>query len=111
MAPGEPEIEETVPRKEALRRERLRLREIGSTDYLWAEKANVMLLPLRGELFQWADGKTTHLTGGASSIPRSHGTAVVSSSFAIAICGRTVKAASAASRSIRRAPPTDWRSS
>jgi dipeptidyl-peptidase-4 len=68
--PGEAVTEETVSRDEALRRERLRLREIGITDYLWAEKANILLLPLRGELFKWAEGKTTHLTGGGVIDPK-----------------------------------------
>ncbi|TME79311.1 MAG: hypothetical protein E6I43_14665 [Chloroflexi bacterium] len=48
--PGETVTEENISREEMLRRERLRLRETGITDYIWAEKANVMLLPLRGEL-------------------------------------------------------------
>src|ERR671922_403266 len=42
--PGEAVTEETVSREEALRRERLRQREIGITNYIWAEKANVLLL-------------------------------------------------------------------
>jgi len=49
--PGETVTEENISREETLRRERLRLRETGITDYIWAEKANVMLLPLRGELY------------------------------------------------------------
>jgi len=40
--------EENVSTEEALRRERLRLRETGITEYIWAEKANAMLLPLGG---------------------------------------------------------------
>ncbi len=68
--PGEAVTEETVSREEALRRERLRQREIGITDYIWAEKANVLLLPLRGELYQWSDGKTRHLTGGGIIDPK-----------------------------------------
>jgi dipeptidyl-peptidase-4 len=68
--PGEAVTEETVSREEALRRERLRQREIGITNYIWAEKANVLLLPLRGELYKWSDGKTTHLTGGGIIDPK-----------------------------------------
>src|SRR2546430_14668989 len=53
-----------------LRRERLRLRETGITDYLWAKKANVMLLPLRGELYRWAEGSVTRLAGGGVIDPK-----------------------------------------
>src|SRR3989440_8228145 len=62
-APGEGVTEENISSEEALRRERLRLRETGITEYIWAEKASVMLLPLRGELFRWADGKMTRIAG------------------------------------------------
>jgi dipeptidyl-peptidase 4 len=62
--PGETVTEENVSKEEALRRERLRLRETGITDYVWAEKAAVMLLPIRGELYRWADGSITRLAGG-----------------------------------------------
>ena len=68
--PGEAITEENISREEALRRERLRLRETGITDYIWAEKANVMLLPLRGELYQWAEGVLTRLTGGGVIDPK-----------------------------------------
>ena len=61
--PGEGVTEENISPEEALRRERLRLRETGITEYIWAKKANVMLLPLRGELFRWADGKMTRIAG------------------------------------------------
>src|SRR6202165_959122 len=64
--PGETVTEENISREETLRRERLRLRETGITDYLWAEKANVMLLPLRGELYRWAEGSVTRLAGGGA---------------------------------------------
>jgi dipeptidyl-peptidase-4 len=63
-APGEAVTEANISREEVLRRERLRLRETGITDYFWAEKANVMLLPVRGELYRWADGAVTRLSGG-----------------------------------------------
>ncbi len=69
-APGEAVTEENISREEVLRRERLRLRETGITDYFWAEKANVMLLPLRGELYRWADGRVTRLTGGGVIDPK-----------------------------------------
>src|SRR6267378_5392817 len=69
-APGEAVTEANISRDEVLRRERLRLRETGITDYFWAEKANVMLLPLRGELYRWAGGATTRLTGGGVIDPK-----------------------------------------
>src|SRR2546423_553934 len=68
--PGETVTEETVSREEKLRRERLRLRETGITDYIWAEKANVMLLPIRGELYRWVEGSETRLTGGGVIDPK-----------------------------------------
>jgi dipeptidyl-peptidase 4 len=68
--PGEAVTEENVSREEALRRERLRLRETGITDYSWAEKANVMLLPIRGELYRWGDGALARLTGGGVIDPQ-----------------------------------------
>ena len=68
--PGEAVTEENISRQEVLRRERLRLRETGITDYIWAEKANVMLLPLRGELHRWANGSVTRLAGGGVIDPK-----------------------------------------
>src|ERR1700730_8556407 len=68
--PGETVTEENVSREETLRRERLRLRETGITDYIWAEKAAVMLLPLRGELHLWAEGSVTRLAGGGVIDPK-----------------------------------------
>src|SRR2546421_470987 len=69
-SPGEAVTEENISREEVLRRERLRLRETGITEYFWAEKANVMLLPLRGELYRWAEGTVTRLTGGGVIDPK-----------------------------------------
>ena len=69
-APGEGVTEENISREEILRRERLRLRETGITEYFWAEKANVMLLPLRGELYRWAEGGLTQVTGGGVIDPK-----------------------------------------
>src|ERR1700682_5604665 len=69
-APGEAVTEENISREEILRRERLRLRETGITDYFWAEKANVMLLPLGGDLYRWAEGKVARLTGGGVIDPK-----------------------------------------
>src|SRR3984893_951716 len=69
-APGEAVTEENISREEVLRRERLRLRETGITEYFWAEKANVMLLPLRGDLYRWAGGKVARLTGGGVIDPK-----------------------------------------
>ena len=68
--PGEAVTEENISRDEMLRRERQRLREIGITDYIWAEKANVMLLPLRGDLYQLKDGATAKLAGGGIIDPQ-----------------------------------------
>ncbi len=68
--PGKTVTEENISREETLRRERLRLRETGITDYIWAEKANVMLLPLRGELSRWAEGAVTRLAGGGVIDPK-----------------------------------------
>jgi len=68
--PGEAVTEENISRDEILRRERLRLRETGITDYIWAKKATVMLLPLRGELYRWAEGTLTRLTGGGVIDPK-----------------------------------------
>src|ERR1700716_4071946 len=69
-APGEAVTEENISREEALRRERLRLRETGITEYVWAEKANVMLLPLRGQLYRWLDGTVTRLMGDGVTDPK-----------------------------------------
>src|SRR2546421_3370235 len=55
-APGTGITEESLSLEEAMRRERLRLRETGITDYIWAEKANVLLMPIAGELYGWAAG-------------------------------------------------------
>jgi dipeptidyl-peptidase-4 len=68
--PGETVTEENISREETLRRERLRMRETGITDYLWAEKANVMLLPLRGELYRWAEGSVSRLAEGGIIDPK-----------------------------------------
>ena len=68
--PGEAVTEEKLSTEEVLRRERLRLRETGITDYIWAEKANVMLLPIRGDLYRWADGSTNRLAGGGVIDPK-----------------------------------------
>jgi dipeptidyl-peptidase-4 len=43
--------DQNVSREEALRRERERLRETGITHYEWAEEANVLIAPVRGEVF------------------------------------------------------------
>jgi len=58
---GPPEAtttEETLSREEELRRERLRLRELGVTDYQWASKAPrpVLLVPGGGKLLVSIDG-------------------------------------------------------
>src|SRR5258708_7249441 len=69
-APGDAVTEDNISREEVLRRERLRLRETGITEYFWAEKASVMLLPLRGELYRWAEGIITRLGGGGVIDPK-----------------------------------------
>jgi dipeptidyl-peptidase 4 len=61
--PGEAITEANITLEEALRRERLRLRETGITDYIWAEKANVLLLPVGGELYRWSEGSINPLAG------------------------------------------------
>src|SRR5690348_7264051 len=61
--PGEAITEANLTLEEALRRERLRLRETGITDYIWAEKANVLLLPVGGELYRWSEGSVNPLAG------------------------------------------------
>jgi dipeptidyl-peptidase-4 len=66
VRPDEGITEANVSRDEALRRERLRLRETGVTDYVWAKDAPVMLVPLRGDLYRVEPGRpATRLTGGA----------------------------------------------
>ncbi len=52
--PGEGVTDANASREEALRRERLRLREGGITEFAWAEEANVLVVPVRGDLFRWA---------------------------------------------------------
>ena len=49
--PGEGVTDENISLQEALERERIRQREIGVTHYAWAEHANRMLLPIRGEIY------------------------------------------------------------
>lgn len=66
LEPGQAARDErTLTREEALRRERLRLRETGITEYWWAEEAPVLLVPIAGDLHRWVDGKLTRLTSGA----------------------------------------------
>lgn len=43
--------EENISLEEQLRRERLRQRELGVTQYAWARKRNRILVPLRGDIF------------------------------------------------------------
>ena len=68
--PGEAVTEQNISREEILRRERQRLRETGITDYVWAEKANVVLLPLRGDLYLVKEGATAKLAGGGIIDPQ-----------------------------------------
>ena len=43
--------EENISLEERLRRERLRQRELGVTQYAWARRANRILVPLRGDIY------------------------------------------------------------
>ena len=43
--------EETMSLEEQLRRERLRQRELGVTQYSWARRSNRILVPLRGDIY------------------------------------------------------------
>ena len=43
--------EENISLEEQLRRERLRQRELGVTQYDWAQRANRILVPLRGDIY------------------------------------------------------------
>jgi dipeptidyl-peptidase-4 len=49
--PGEGDTDTNITREEALRRERQRLRDTGITQVVRAEEADVMVVPLRGDLF------------------------------------------------------------
>lgn len=49
--PGAGATEENLSPEEKLRRERTRERGLGVTSYTWAEDANVVLIPLRGEVW------------------------------------------------------------
>src|SRR2546425_12974648 len=68
--PGEAVTGENISREEALRRERLRLRETGITENIWAEKGNGMLLPLRGERYRLAEGNVARAAGGGGLRPQ-----------------------------------------
>jgi dipeptidyl-peptidase 4 len=60
-APGSGTNDDNISLEEALRRERQRQREIGVTQYAWAEKAGRLLIPIQGEIFiQDQDGRTLH---------------------------------------------------
>jgi dipeptidyl-peptidase-4 len=50
-APGEGDTDANVSQAEALRRERMRLRDTGITQVVRAEKADVAVIPLRGDLY------------------------------------------------------------
>src|SRR3954452_8425948 len=55
-APGEGNTDANVSPEEALRRERLRLRETGITQVVRAEEADVIVVPLQGHLHVLRDG-------------------------------------------------------
>jgi len=71
-APGEGDTDTAVSAEEALRRERLRMRGFGITSYAWAERANVFIVPLLGEVYIGSEDR--HLrklnTGGGAIDPR-----------------------------------------
>jgi dipeptidyl-peptidase-4 len=56
FSPPDAVTDQNVSREEALRRERLRLRETGVTDYLWAEKTPALFVPIRGDVYR-QDGR------------------------------------------------------
>jgi dipeptidyl-peptidase-4 len=49
--PGEGATEENLSPEEKLRRERMRERGLGITSYTWAKDANVVMIPLRGDVW------------------------------------------------------------
>jgi len=57
-------------REEALRRERQRQRETGVTDYRWAGRAPVMLVPLQGDLYRVENGQSTRIATGGVVDPK-----------------------------------------
>jgi dipeptidyl-peptidase-4 len=62
-----------MSREEELRRERQRERAQGITSYRWAKRANVLVIPLGGEVFvRGEDGRTSRLAGteGAAIDPK-----------------------------------------
>jgi dipeptidyl-peptidase-4 len=62
--PGGGDTDANVSKEEALRRERQRLRETGITQVVRAEKADVSVIPLSGDIYvQKADGPLVRLTG------------------------------------------------
>jgi dipeptidyl-peptidase-4 len=62
--PGGGVTEQSISRDEELRRERTRTLEVGITDYVWAEKTEVLLLPIAGDLYRWRDGALHQIAGG-----------------------------------------------
>ena len=63
--------EETVSREEALRRERLRERGLGVTNYAWAEKGRRLLVPMAGRLrlFDLDGGRESEIAVAAGAPP------------------------------------------
>jgi len=59
--------EAELPLQEQLRRERLRRREVGITEYWWAAEAPVMLVPIEDDLYRWEAGSLRRLTSGAAT--------------------------------------------
>lgn len=55
-AEGQGDTDATVSPEEALRRERLRMRGFGITNYAWADNRPVLLVPMLGQLFVSEDG-------------------------------------------------------
>ncbi len=58
--PGSGTTDDNISLEEALRRERQRQREIGVTQYAWAENADRLLIPMQGEIhIQKFDGRNS----------------------------------------------------
>jgi dipeptidyl-peptidase-4 len=64
FSPSESATDQNVSREEALRRERQRLREMGVTHYAWAERAAVILAPVRGRLYRIENGRADPIAEG-----------------------------------------------
>jgi dipeptidyl-peptidase 4 len=67
LRPPESSLDEaSLSLEERLRRERLRLSEVGITEYWWARDAQVLLTRIAGELHRWEAGELLRLTNRAA---------------------------------------------